>query len=217
MSEVQITVLGQREKAMIGNKFGRLTVIKENGRTKDRHILWLCQCSCGTYTEVSGKRLRSGWTRSCGCLQRDITAERNKKNKGIRRVEHRLKDIPEYSVWNSMLTRCNNKNRDNYARYGGRDITVCKRWLTFKNFYADMGKRSEGMTIERIDNNEGYCPENCKWATYKEQMRNTRRTRMITYRNKTQCVTDWAEELGVGSGKLFYRLKLYPVEIALNC
>jgi len=123
---------------------------------------------------------------------------------------------PTYYSWSNMKTRCYNPNRASFVYYGARGITVCNRWLTFKNFYEDMGEKPEGTTIERINNDKGYSPENCKWASPKEQGRNTRHTKRITYGEKTQCIAAWAEELGINRYTLYTRLKYYPPEIAFN-
>ncbi len=113
---------------------------------------------------------------------------------------------PEYTVWASMKTRCLNPNTLHYKNYGGRGITVCDRWMQFENFLADMGERPRGMTIHRKDNDKGYFLENCVWATAAEQSRATRANRLITARGKTQCVTDWALELGIPKETLYHRL-----------
>jgi len=106
-----------------------------------------------------------------------------------------------------MFQRCYNPNGTKYADYGGRGITVCDRWLKFENFYADMGDRPEGMEIDRFPDNDGnYEPGNCRWATRPEQMRNTRANRMITFQGRTQCLTDWANEIGVGCSTICTRL-----------
>ncbi len=113
----------------------------------------------------------------------------------------------EYKTWQSMRGRCNDPNDPYYARYGGRGITICDRWRIFTNFLADMGPRPAGHTIDRIDNDGDYCPENCRWATATDQQRNTRQNRRITYNGRTQCLTAWAEEYGIKPHTLTARLK----------
>jgi len=147
---------------LTNKKFGRWTVIKMVGRNKQGKIMWLCQCSCGTNREVVGGDLKNGKSTSCGCLRiESITT-------------HSLYGTPTYKTWADMTQRCNNVNHYNYSDYGGRGIKVCKRWLKFENFFADMGIKPEGLTIERIDNNKGYYKENCCWASMLDQSKNKR-------------------------------------------
>lgn len=131
-------------------------------------------------------------------------------------AHHGLRYHPLYKRWNGMVQRCRDKNHVRYAKYGGKGITVCERWLSFPNFLADMGEPPAGATIERIDNSKGYSPENCVWADYSTQMRNTSRTRLIEFNGKTQCVTDWAKEIGINERSLRERLEKWPLERALT-
>jgi len=121
-----------------------------------------------------------------------------------------------YEAWNNMKNRCLNPRNQSFKDYGARGIAVCNRWEKFSNFYADMGDKPEKMSIERIDNSKGYSPNNCKWATWKEQQRNTRRNRMIKYRGETRCLAAWAEELNITTDALRYRLSRYPPQLAFN-
>jgi len=154
---------------MAGNKYGRLTVVSRNGSDSGNIARWLCVCSCGKETTVNGSSLRKGLTKSCGCIKTESL-------KG--RATHRMGKTKTYGVWSTMLDRCNNKKAKTYNRYGGRGIYVCKRWHDFELFFADMGEKPDGLTLERIDNNAGYYPENCKWATRAVQARNTSATRL---------------------------------------
>lgn len=110
-------------------------------------------------------------------------------------------------IWRTMIQRCSNKNAFNYKHYGGRGIIVCREWMIFENFYRDMGDIPEKMTIDRIDNNGNYTPENCRWATRKKQANNTRRNYFITYNNKTQTVAEWARELDINYSTLHKRIR----------
>lgn len=142
---------------MTGRQCGRLTVIERSQRANATGaIFWRCRCECGNEIEASGVLLRNGQTRSCGCLH----------------ITHGMTLSPEYRVWRSMHQRCTNPKHVRYERYGGRGISVCERWNSFENFFADMGARPAGLTLERIDNHKGYGPGNCKWATWSEQNRN---------------------------------------------
>ncbi len=122
-----------------------------------------------------------------------------------------------YQIWAVMKYRCLNPNFKGYARYGGRGITVCERWMVFDNFYEDMGECPKGMSIDRINNDGNYCPENCRWATPKQQARNTSRNKPITYKGKTLCISEWAAELGISRKTLLHRLNYgWSVEKAFN-
>lgn len=126
---------------------------------------------------------------------------------GNRNRTHGCTGNPTYLSWRAMLSRCYNKNHAAYGRYGGAGIKVCQRWLEFSNFLNDMGQRPEGLTLERKDGSRGYTPENCLWATRKQQARNMRKNVFISHNGKTQCLTDWSIETGIGVTTLHYRLR----------
>lgn len=180
---------------LIGERFGRLVVLKKVGNDKWRHTQWLCQCVCGKEKIILGYDLRSGHTKSCGCLVIKHGHYRNNKRSRI------------YRSWEGMIGRCTNLNDKDYQSYGGRGITVCGRWRKFVNFLEDMGEPStQQHSIDRINNDKGYYKENYRWATKKEQQRNTRGNRLITHNNKTQCLIEWAEEFGINYSTLQGRL-----------
>lgn len=158
---------------MIGKRFGRLTVIREIEKARCGHKRYLCQCDCGNLSQPLGIGLRSGNTKSCGCLQREVAATSNTKHgnstRSVRSTEHR--------IWTSMRKRCQNKNDESFPRYGGRGIRVCERWQKFEDFLADMGRRPPGTSLDRIDNNGNYEPKNCRWAPLTVQARNQRAKR----------------------------------------
>ena len=182
---------------IIGEKFGRLIVISFSHRTK-HHSYFFCRCSCGNEKVTTVSCLRSGDTKSCGCLQKEIQS--------IRCFKHGKSYTRTYMIWAGMLDRCNNPNKDNFNKYGGRGIKVCERWHKFKNFYEDMKDAPFEMTLDRIDNDGNYCRENCRWATRKEQSRNRKNNILIEFNDKIKCISEWAEEIGISKSVLYSRL-----------
>jgi hypothetical protein len=195
-------VIGLPKKLDIkpGDRFSRLTIIKEvEQRNKAR--FFLCRCDCGVEKEIRLALLRNGHTKSCGCLKRDHLISMTYKN-GQSRTKL-------YSIWRSMKQRCLNSNSQAYDYYGGRGIKVCEEWMDFEIFqnWAVNNGYKEGLTIERIDNDGNYEPSNCKWIPQSKQSNNTRRNRVISYKNKQQNLKQWSEELKINRHTLFGRLK----------
>jgi hypothetical protein len=170
---------------LTGQRFARLLVLERTSNNRDGKTRWLCACQCGQRTTVLGKYLRSGHTRSCGCLMRETAAGLQRTHGGTR--------TKEYRVWQLMRARCDDATN---PHYGGRGLSVCDRWEAFENFYADMGPRpSSEHQIERRDNDAGYGPENCVWATPKEQANNRSSNRLLTLGGLTLTMQQWSEEL----------------------
>lgn len=199
-------------KNILGRAFGWLTVIAETEkRTKHQQRIWECKCECGATTFVTTTRLIHGTTRSCGCRKQEL------RLRSV--ITHNRSKTPEYSSWRSMRERCQNPNSKYYPRYGGCGIVICERWQTFENFREDMGLRpSLKHTIDRYPNNDGnYEPGNCRWATKKEQSRNTKTNRRLTYNGETKCVVEWAEQLGMSKLVILQRLRLgWSIERTLS-
>lgn len=120
---------------------------------------------------------------------------------------HGHSHTPTYNTWLRIISRCTKPSHHNYKYYGGRGITVCERWLKFENFYADMGERPKGKTVERVDNNKGYSPDNCRWATMKEQSNNRRSNKPITFNGETLTRSQWAERLGIHVSTMYLRCR----------
>lgn len=187
-------------KDISGQRFSRLAVIGFVGIGKENRALWRCKCDCGNEIVVPGKSLRTGNTRSCGCLATDLARAKNEKYiKTHGKTNTRL-----FGVWCGMKDRCYNKNATNYKDYGMRGIVVCNEWRNdFESFYQwamsqgydPMAKRGE-YTVDRIDYNKGYSPDNCRLADCNVQADNRRSTRHITFRGKTMNLTEWARYYG---------------------
>ena len=188
---------------LTGKIFGRFTVDRfSHYEPKNRSYYWVCLCLCGSEKKVKGANLRSGSTKSCGCLQRESA-----RSAGDRTRTHGLSRTKIYAVWDSMHQRCTNQNRSDFKSYGGRGISVCKRWGSFELFLEDMGLPPKGMTLERKNINGDYEPLNCCWETTKRQSRNTTKTIFITANGETKSLPDWAEDLGIPYETLSARLR----------
>jgi len=192
---------------LTGQKFNKLTVVEFVRINNKRNAVWRCRCDCGNFVEVAGYCLKNGNTKSCGCLKLEV------KNRGKIKHGHLVngKKSTEYIIRQGFIQRCYDPNNSAYKNYGERGIIVCDRWLGkggFINFIADMGLRpSLDHSIDRIDNNGPYSPENCRWATDKQQANNTRKNRVITFNGEVRTKAQWQEYLGLSPGGFSYRLK----------
>lgn len=175
---------------MIGERFTRLRVSKLVG-TRNYKRIWKCICDCGNTVQVATGQLRSGRTKSCGCLKLDML------------TKHGQYKTRTYSIWRAMLNRCHLKQHRKYYS----KVRVTKRWLNFSNFHADMGDAPDGLTLDRIDNNGNYEPGNCRWATRTIQLRNTRRRIEYEFNGKRRSLMEWAEVKGMSYERLRGRIR----------
>lgn len=188
-----------------GQRFGRLTALYRLNNYHDHHSYWLCVCDCGNLVEVYLGSLRKGASTSCGCLVK----------------KHGKSYEPLYRRWLGIRNRCCNKSDEHYKDYGGLGIKVCDEWSNdFMNFYnwATNNGYKSGLTIDRVDVNGNYEPNNCRWTTPKQQARNRRNNRMFTYNDETHCLSEWCEILGLNYNTVCTRLnKLkWSIERALE-
>lgn len=183
---------------LTGQKFGLLTV-EYIAPKKGKQTTWSCKCECGKIKPIRATHLKSGFIKSCGCFK----TRYGDKNPNFK---HGKRCSPEYWPWQALKDRCTNKNRRDFQDYGGRGITVCDRWLnSFENFYSDMGPRpSPKHSVDRIDNNKGYSPENCRWATLQEQARNRRLRKDNTsgINGVSQTKNKWVAVISVNKEKI---------------
>ena len=182
--------------------FERWEVLKAYSCIINKHSYSLCKCKCGTVKEVLNYNLTHGISRSCGCLDHELARERMKKLN----LKHGQTKTRLYETWKNMLRRVKGKQRK--KNYYDRGITICKDWLDFVNFYewAQKSGYKENLTIDRIDNNKGYYPENCRWATNIEQANNKTSNRLITYHGRTETLANWSRILNINYSCLKYRV-----------
>lgn len=208
---------------VIGNKYGRWTVLgvgesrfysDKTKKTSIEHRMWLCLCECGTERVVSEMSLKSGKSVSCGCYNRERSSLKHTKHG---EVVGDIKSV-EYSVWSQLKARCNNPKNSRFAMYGGRGISVCERWNEFGNFLEDMGRRpGKSYSLDRIDNNKGYSPDNCKWSTPHEQMTNRTITRFVSMNGEKVPLATLAKQHNIPANTLRFRiLKGWDIDEALN-
>lgn len=197
---------GRPEKDLTGLKFGKLTVIRCTGEKEGNNYTWECICDCGGKIIKRGTYIKTGINKSCGCIAFGETVSNRVRTHG----GTILKELrSEYSSWRNMKVRCLNKKNTEYFRYGARGIIICERWInSFSNFLSDMGRKpSTSHTIDRIDGSKGYDPNNCRWATKKEQADNTVRNVKFEYNGITLGIKDWGKILKVSYQSINFQLK----------
>lgn len=190
-------------KDLTGKKFNRLVVLGDSKiRAKNRSVKWKCLCECGNEVLVETSTLVGLKQQSCGCVM--IGMVRHKKH-GHTQSQ---KSSKTYNTWATMKQRCTNPSNPKFKNYGARGIFVCQEWLdSFENFLADMGEAPEGMTLERINVNDGYYKKNCCWASSKTQANNKTNNKILTHMGKSMTVAQWADHLGISFTTL--RMRLY--------
>lgn len=195
---------------LTGQKFGMLTVLERSQQKINGKNSWICLCDCGNKTTVPVDKLRNGNTKSCGCLRLKRLIERN--------TSHNMSSSRLYKIWAGIHKRCKNKNASNYKIYGARGITVCDEWSDFVPFmtWALENGYKEDLSIDRIDNNGDYSPDNCRWADRKTQCRNKGNNKLLTFNGITKPLVSWAEDLGLSLQTLASRLCTHTVEEALT-
>ena len=183
-----------------GEKFGKLTAIAPAGYAKNGKTLWLCRCDCGKLATVKTNELRTGGTKSCGCLVKEVLS--------VMHRTHGMSGDRIYRIWRLMKNRCTNSRSPDYPHYGGRGITVCDEWRnSFEAFrdWALANGYADNLSIDRIDVNGNYCPENCRWATQVQQCENRTNNNLITCDGETLPVKVWAKRLSISADVLYSR------------
>lgn len=204
--------MSKRLSDITGQNFGRWTVIECAGRGKHGELQYKCRCRCGTERILRRSSLTSGNSKSCGCLARDVSREKE--------TTHGASGTRLYRIWAGIIQRCcNSRERYEWEKYGGRGISICDEWRnsfeTFRRWALDNGY-SENLSIDRIDVNKGYCPENCRWATVYEQNNNKRTSRKITFCGETGTIREFSDRYGLDYSCLYARLKSgWTIEKAL--
>lgn len=186
-------------KDLTGMTFNRLTVI-ERAPNKGKQTMWRCLCDCGNVCIVRCDHLKDGHTKSCGCYNHEVV------------TKHGIYNTKIYHTWEGIHARCYNPNNEQYPNYGGRGIKVCERWHVFDNFYDDVSILphfgEKGYTLDRIDVNGDYCPENCRWATQKQQCNNRRNNVKVVYKGEVMTTAEAAEKSGVNYATLKSRYRV---------
>lgn len=192
---------------LTGLRYGRLVVKSFSHTNKNGKPCWNCICDCGNKCIVMTPQLRKGGTKSCGCLRKEMAAKNGKEMW----TTHNMTRTPEHYSYHAMIARCYRKTHKSYDRYGARGIKVCERWHhSFENFYEDMGPRpTKRHSLGRIDNDKGYCPENCRWETPKQQMNNISTNYMININGFERTLTQWCDHFKIDYYQVYQRITKY--------
>lgn len=188
-------------KDLTGKRFGRWTVLKR-AENKGNTVMWECKCDCGNYGFIASHSLTSGNSKSCGCYHKEIAKKFS--------TTHGKSNTKLFGVWNGIIERTTNKNNKSYYNYGGRGITICDEWKDdFQAFYvwAINNGYKDGLSIDRIDNDNGYYPENCRWVGDFEQANNKRNNHKIEFNGEIHGIEEWARIIGISGSSLLSRLK----------
>ena len=184
-----------------GNKYGKLSVISRDLNRESNRAYWFCKCECGNEISTTSQRLRRGTSKSCGCSRNEYIGKANTK--------HGMTGTRIYKIWCHMNERCKAKTHKQYSDYGGRGIKVCDEWSDFSTFFnwAKNNGYKEELTLDRIDNNGGYFPSNCRWADVFTQQNNQRRTVRISVGDVTKTLSEWSNETGIKKATIYSRLR----------
>lgn len=205
-----------RRKDITGQRFGKLVALSPLP-FENRNTYWLCRCDCGQEAKVSAANLRRGATKSCGCLRREKAVPKS----WARLTAHGQSRTRLYKIWTGMKSRCSNPNKEDYKNYGGRGIRVCAEWISdfvaFREWALANGYRDD-LTLDRLDVNGDYRPDNCQWITVAGQNNNTRRNHFLTYKGETRTIAEWARIKGLRYNTLMGRINSgeWTVEQALE-
>ena len=195
-----------------GEKYGKLTAIERIGRHKYGGALWLFKCDCGKDRIADSSSVRTGRILSCGCAAREASVKNWKifcDAANSARLTHGLSGKRVYDIWRSMVSRCHNPKNIGWKNYGSRGITVCDEWRNDPKVFAEWALSNgyhDDLSIDRISNNMGYSPNNCRWISSKEQCNNRRSNRLVTIGDETKTVQQWAEQFNIDKTTLRYRL-----------
>ncbi|MGL5923831.1 hypothetical protein [Chroococcidiopsis sp.] len=185
---------------LTGQRFGKLTAVERSGSAPTGGARWQCLCDCGNEKVFSTAHLvaKCKPAQSCGCMAKELRSKAQ--------IKHGKCNTRTYTIWTGMMARCTNPIDSAYNRYGGGGRGICDRWLKFANFYIDMGDCPDGLTIERKDNEQGYSPENCIWASWREQANNRRSNQLWEYNGRVLIISQWAEVSGIAKDTLRHRV-----------